>query len=109
MTEASKYENKNNARDFWRIFPVLSLLYLRQLLADPLVVLSTSGVEADGAARVHLAERHFLWRGAVVRLEGGDAEQELLVIMKCGIINNNCVRLCGVGGGKRCILHHLAE
>lgn len=47
--------------------------YLRQLLSDPLIVLRTSGVEAYGAAGVHLAERHLLWRGAVIGLvrEGG--------------------------------------
>lgn len=43
--------------------------YLRQLLADSLIVLSTSGVEPDGAARVHLAERHLLRRGAMKRLD----------------------------------------
>lgn len=42
--------------------------YLRQLLSDPLIVVHASRVEADGAARVHLAERHLLWRGAVIGL-----------------------------------------
>lgn len=43
--------------------------HLRQLLTDPLVVLNTSGVETNGTARVHLAERHLLWRGAMIRLD----------------------------------------
>lgn len=43
--------------------------HLRQLLTDPLVVLNTSGIETNGTARVHLAERHLLWRGAMIRLD----------------------------------------
>lgn len=39
-------------------------------MSDPLKVLRASRVEADGAARVHLAERHLLWRGAVIGLVG---------------------------------------
>lgn len=45
------------------------LSYLGQLLSDPLKVLRAPGVEADGAAGVHLAERHLLWRGAVIGLD----------------------------------------
>lgn len=43
--------------------------YLGQLQSDPLKVLRAPGVEADGAAGVHLAERHLLRRGAVIGLD----------------------------------------
>lgn len=53
-----------NTRVAWR----RSSSYLGQLLSDPLKVLRAPRVEADGAARVHLAERHLLRRGAVIGL-----------------------------------------
>lgn len=45
------------------------LLYLSQLLFDSLKVLCASRVKTKGAARVHLGERHLLWRGAMKRLD----------------------------------------
>lgn len=47
----------------------MNLLYLSQLMFDSLKVLCTSRVKTKGAARVHLGERHLLWRGTMKGLD----------------------------------------